>query len=336
MSLNGFDPGQYLPLLVTIIILFLILGTLHYFLIHRHSSLSSEERFPRQLIMLGLTLLAIVILIVAAPLPEATRNQVLTLLGIIVSGVIAFSSTSFVRNFMAAVVLRVTQPFKVGDFVTIDGQFGKVVSRGLLDTEIQTETRELIAIPNANFTSKPVTVSRRSGIIVTSTVSLGYELSHATVEPLLLAAAANAGLEDPYVHIVELGNFAVNYRVAGLLTDVERILTTRSELNRQILDVVHSAGLEIVSPSVTRHINLGPETHMLPETPSTPKELSGVEAEHIAFDKARALETIETEKQHLLEQIEVKKKQGDSEEVNSLQQRLEALKTQEKNLKETE
>jgi small-conductance mechanosensitive channel len=162
MSLDGFDPGQYLPLLVTIIILFLILGTLHYFLIHRHSSLSSEERFPRQLIMLGLTLLAIVILIVAAPLPEATRNQVLTLLGIIVSGVIAFSSTSFVRNFMAAVVLRVTQPFKVGDFVTIDGQFGKVVSRGLLDTEIQTEARELIAIPNANFTSKPVTVSRRS------------------------------------------------------------------------------------------------------------------------------------------------------------------------------
>lgn len=336
MSFDGFDPGQYLPLLVTVIILFLVLAALHYLLIHRHSSLSSEERFPRQLIMLGLTLLAIVILIVAAPLSESTRNQILTLLGIIVSGLIAFSSASFVRNFMAAVVLRVTQPFRVGDFVTIDGQFGKVVSRGLLDTEIQTETRELIAIPNANFTSKPVTVSRRSGIIVTSTVSLGYELSHTTVEPLLLAAATNTGLDDPYVHIVELGNYAVSYRVAGLLTDVERILTTRSELNRQILDVIHSAGLEIVSPSVTRHINLGPETHILPETISKPGKRVGVEAEQIAFDKARALETLETEKQNLVEQIEVKKKNGDSEEAVHLQQRLESLKLQEKNLKETE
>ena len=336
MTLGEFGLASYLPLMTTLIILAIVLAVLHYFLIHRHQSMSSEERFPRQLIMLGLSLLAIVILIVAAPLSEATRNQILALLGIIISGVIAFSSASFVKNFMAAVVLRVTQPFKVGDFVTIDGQFGKVVSRGLLDTEIQTETRELIAIPNANFTSHPVTVARRSGIIVTSSVSLGYELSHATAEPLLLAAASNAGLEDPYVHIIELGNYAVNYRVAGLLKDVERILTTRSELNRQILDVVHSAGLEIVSPSVTRHINLGPDTHILPETFVTPNKSASVEAEQIAFDKARALETIESEKQNLSEQIEIKKKNGESEGAANLQQRLEALKVQEKNLKETE
>ncbi|MEM7305002.1 MAG: mechanosensitive ion channel domain-containing protein [Pseudomonadota bacterium] len=335
MNLGEFEMTQYVPLLLTLVLLVVILGALHYLLIQRHTSLTSEERFPRQLILLGLSLLALIILIIATPLSESTRNQILALLGIIVSGVIAFSSASFVRNFMAAVVLRVTHPFRVGDFVTIDGQFGKVVARGLLDTEIQIETRELIAIPNANFTSRPVTVARRSGIIVTRSVSLGYDISHSTVEPLLLRAAENTGLEDPYVHIIELGNFAISYQVAGLLKDVERILTTRSELNRQILDVVHHADLEIISPSVTRHINLGPETHIIPETIPTPEKSPAVEAEKIAFDKARALETIESEKQKLLEQIELQKKNGDKESEH-LQQRLQALKDQEKELKDTE
>jgi small-conductance mechanosensitive channel len=336
MSLSEFEFTQYFPLLISTLVLVVILGTLHYFLIHHQRSLSSEERFPRQLLMLGLTLLTMVILIVVAPLSEATRNQILALLSIAVSGVIAFSSTSFITNFMAAVVLRVTQPFKTGDFVTIDGLFGKVVARGLLDTEIQTETRELIAIPNANFTSRPVIVTRRSGIIVNSSVSLSYEISHTTVEPLLLAAAANSGLEDPYVHIIELNDFAVNYRVAGLLDDVERILTIRSELNRQILDVLHSAGLEIVSPKVTRLISQEPETRLIPEPAPISKQQDGVEAEEIAFDKARAIETIETEKQHLIEQIEAKKKVRDNESAKALQQRLETLYAQEKNLKEFE
>ena len=194
MNLSEFDPGKYLPLIIVSIGWILILSVMHFFLIFRQQSLSSEERFPRQLLMLGLTLLAIVILVVVAPLSETTRNQMLTLLGIVISGVIAFSSTSFVTNFMAAIVLRVTQPFKIGDFVTIDGNFGKVVSRGLLDTEIQTDTRELIAIPNSSFTSRSIKVARRSGIIVTSSVSLGYDIAHTTVEQLMLVAATNSGL----------------------------------------------------------------------------------------------------------------------------------------------
>src|SRR5210317_1975 len=113
-----------LPLLITSGVCALLLGLLHYFLIHRQRSLSSEEKFPRQLSLLALTILALVILIIAAPLSDSLRNQVLALLGIVVSGVLAFSSTSFVTNFMAAIGLRVTQPFKVGDFITIGDHFG--------------------------------------------------------------------------------------------------------------------------------------------------------------------------------------------------------------------
>ncbi len=336
--MNATFISGFLPLAVAMAISVLLLGLLHYLLIYRHQSLSSEEKFPRQLLMLGLTLLALVILVMTAPLSDAVQNQILALLGIAVSGVIAFSSTSFVTNFMAAVGLRVTQPFKVGDFISFDGRFGKVVSRGLLDTEIQTETRELIAIPNANLTSRPVAVTRRSGVILTSTVSLGYESHHGIVEPLMLAAAAKAGLEEPYVHIDRLGDFAVNYKVCGLLTDVERILTVRSDLNRQLLDMIHGAGLEIVSPSVTRHITQDAATRLIPAA-GTPRRSTdsadAVEAEEIAFDKARALEQLELEKQQLSEKL-ADKQPDDAEQRERLRQQLELLKAQEKTLRESE
>lgn len=336
--MNATFISGFLPLAVAMAISVLLLGLLHYLLIYRHQPLFSEEKFPRQLLMLGLTLLALVILVMTAPLSDAVQNQILALLGIAVSGVIAFSSTSFVTNFMAAVGLRVTQPFKVGDFISFDGHFGKVVSRGLLDTEIQTETRELIAIPNANLTSRPVAVTRRSGVILTSTVSLGYESHHGIVEPLMLAAAARAGLEEPYVHIEKLGDFAVNYKVCGLLTDVERILTVRSDLNRQLLDMLHGAGLEIVSPAVTRHITQDASTRLIPaaDTPGQPTDsVDAVEAEEIAFDKARALEQLELEKQQLSEQL-ADKQPDDAEQRERLRQQLELLKAQEKSLRESE
>ena len=119
-----------------------------------------------------------------------------------------------------------------------------------------------------------------------------------------------------------------------MLTDVERILTTRSELNRQILDVAHGAGLEIMSPSVTRYITQEPETRITPQPPVSTKQQVSADAEEIIFDKARAIEQLETEKQQLIEQIEVTKNTSGNKGVEDLQLQLQAIKEQEKQLKE--
>ena len=159
----------YLPLLIVLVICGAGLTLGHVLLLARHKELGSESRLPRQVALLLMTILSLVLVIIAAPLPDSTRDQVLTLMGIALSAAIALSSTSFVTNFMAAIMLRVTRPFKVGDFIKVGDLFGRVSERGLFDTEIQTENRELIAIPNATFITQPVTVARSSGIIVSTT-----------------------------------------------------------------------------------------------------------------------------------------------------------------------
>lgn len=289
----------YLPLTIILVVCGIGLTLGHVLLISRHKELGSEARLPRQLVLLLLTILSLVLVIIAAPLPDSTRDQILTLMGIALSAAIALSSTSFVTNFMAAVMLRVTKPFKVGDFITVGELFGKVSARGLFDTEIQTENRELIAIPNATFITQSVTVARRSGVIVSTTLSLGYDIAFADVEPLMLEAAAGAGLSDPYVHIVGLGDFSISYRVCGLLTDLESILTARSELHRQLLLKLHGGGFEIVSPSITRHINQSAEDKILPQPRYTAPRETKVLAENIVFDKANEIAGIEANRNEL-------------------------------------
>ncbi len=318
--------ASYLPLLVVIVISTFGLALGHIFLLARRKDLGSEARLPRQLFLFVMTVLSLVLMLIVAPLPDAIRNNILTLLGIGLSAVIALASTSFVTNFMAAVMLRVTRPFNVGDFIRVGELFGKVSERGLFDTEIQTENRELIAIPNATFITQSVSVARSSGVIISTTLSLGYDTGCDEVEPLMLQAAEAAGLSDPYVHIVELGDFSVSYRVCGLLTDLEGILTARSRLHHQLLHALHGAGIEIASPTITRHITQSEDYKVIPRPSQVVSSSEGVQAEAIVFDKANEiarLENLRSEMQARVQQL--KKSSGEGPELATVLEKLARL-----------
>jgi len=171
----------FIPLVLAIVLVVVGLGALHYVLLARQSHLTSEQKLPRQVTLLVLTIVGLVAISMALPVNESTRNQVIALIGVLLSGVIAFSSTTMVGNLMAGLVLRVNKPFKVGDFIRVEDYSGRVAEMGLLDTEIQTETRELIAFSNTLMVNTPVRVTRASGAIISVDLSLGYDIHHSEV-----------------------------------------------------------------------------------------------------------------------------------------------------------
>lgn len=321
-----------MPLALAVLIAAALLTLCHYLLLVRRKGIGSEARLPRQLLLLALTVLSFVVVIILLPVPESTRNQILSLLGIVLSGLLALSAAPFVTNFMAAVMLRVTKPFIVGDFIRVGEFYGKVSERGLFDTEIQTENRELVALPNAVFITQAVTVVRTSGVIVSTTISLGYDLGASRAEPLMLEAAQKAGLTDPYVHIIELGDFSVSYKVCGLLADVQKVLTTRSELNRQLLNTLHRAGVEIASPTIARHIQHSADTPIIPTEQPRTIQKKRVEAEEIVFDKATKIEQMEQARAQLKEQILALQEAKDVDK-DSLESLMQSLADIEKDLK---
>lgn len=294
----------FLPLLVTLVVSVAVHWTAHRMLIGRHKDLGIERMFPRQLVMLGLNLAAVVAIAITLPVNVSTRNQLLGLIGLVVSGIFAFSASTIFANLMAGIMLRVTKPFRTGDFVSVGSYFGRVAERGLLDTEVQSESRELIALPNTYLITNPVTVVRSSGTIVSVTLSLGYEVHHTQVENLLADAVKKCGLEDPFVHILALGNHSISYKASGLLTDIKSLLSARSNLCRCVLDTLHGSGIEILSPTFMNQRRLPDDTRVIPpqmdETPSEPQ----VVAEEIAFDKAEQAERMEKETQIFLSKIQ--------------------------------
>ncbi|WP_445426700.1 mechanosensitive ion channel domain-containing protein [Alishewanella sp. HL-SH06] len=329
----------FLPLAVTAIIVTAILWIAHVFLIQRHQNDGNERLFPRQLAMLTLTLMGVIAIALALPVSDSSRNQVIGLIGLVISGVFAFSSSTLFSNIMAGTMLRVTKPFRTGDFIQVGELFGRVVERGLLDTEIQTENRELVAIPNTLLVSTAVTVTRSSGCIVSTTLSLGYDVHHAQVETLLLQAAENSQLTDPFVQVLELGNFAITYKISGMLVDVKSLLSARSNLRKQVLDGLHGEGIEIMSPSFMNQRKVPDDSKVIPvgRQPITPSHTENV-AESVVFDKAEEAEQRENAKAGLQAQIaECEQRLGDAkdEQKELLQQQLKMLKDQLKILNDT-
>jgi small-conductance mechanosensitive channel len=248
------------------------------------------------LILVTLTFIGILAIILSLPLDDTLRGQLLSFLGILLSATIALSSTTFLGNALAGILLRVVAGFRIGDFIRVGDDFGRVSERDLFHTEIQTEDRDLITLPNLYLVTHPVRVVRSSGTVISATVSLGYGVPRQQIEESLRRAADTVGLEDPFVQITELGDFSVTYRIAGLLIEVKHLISTRSALRAAVLDALHDAGIEIVSPTFMNTRALQQDRRILPPTvrqrPPDPESDSRA-PETVVFDKAEKAEKIQ-------------------------------------------
>ncbi|MDH4156553.1 MAG: mechanosensitive ion channel family protein [candidate division Zixibacteria bacterium] len=281
------------PTGITLVGFMVVLLAVRYLLRRRYES-SLGYRFKLQMTTLVLSFVGLLAVIIALPISETTTGQLLSLLGLLLSAAIALSATTFVGNVMAGLMQRAVRSFRPGDFIRVGDHFGRVTEQGLFHVEIQTEDRDLTTMPNLYLVTNPVKVIRSSGTLITAEVSLGYDVPHGRVEKLLLEAAGDAALEEPFVHIMELGDFSITYRVAGLLTEVKSLLSTRSRLRQMVLDRLHGGGVEIVSPSFMNQRVLAQDRLFIPEREviSEAKPVASKLPEAVVFDKAEEAESL--------------------------------------------
>jgi small-conductance mechanosensitive channel len=178
--------------------------------------------------------------------------------------------------------------------------------------------------------TQPLHVVRASGTIIHAELSLGYDVHHERVTDVLLAAAARVGLKDAFVQVRKLGDFAIGYRIAGLLEDVQSLISARSDLRKAVLDALHAADIEIVSPNFmnTRTLAEGQRFTPEPTRRSRPGRATEARAEEVAFDVAKEAASVE-ELRKALELIEAEMKDlkhSDRKDDDALRERLEAQK----------
>lgn len=193
---------------------------------------------------------------------------------------LTFGSAGAVSNVVGGVVMIYMRPFQIGDRVKIADTVGDVVERGMLVTRLRTPKNVEVTIPNSmvlgsyivNFSA----TARDGGVILHTTVTLGYDLPWPKVHEAMKEAAKRTPgiLEDPAPFVLQtaLGDYSVSYELNAYTDQPQIMARIYSGLHQNLQDALADAGIEILSPiyHAIRDGNLStiPTPHTPPEADS--------------------------------------------------------------------
>jgi small-conductance mechanosensitive channel len=204
--------------------------------------------------LVRLLLLAIALVAIFPYIP-GSQSPAFQGVSIFVGFLVSLSSSSAISNVIAGTILTYTRAFRAGDLVCVGATTGVVVARSLLVTRVRTPKNLLVTIPNAIVLGGQVTnfseESRRHGIILHTTVTIGYDAPWRDVHAALIAAAkATPGVvatPAPFVLQTSLNDFYVAYEINAYSKEPDLPLAY-SALHQNIQDAFNAAGIEIMSP----------------------------------------------------------------------------------------
>ncbi len=169
---------------------------------------------------------------------------------------ISLGSSSAISNMIAGLVITYIRPFKVGERVKIGDIVGEVTEKTMLVTRVRTVKNEDVAIPNASIlTGSTINYSSSAddlGLILHTTITIGYDVPWTRVHELLISAAEKcAELQKdpkPFVLQTSLDDFYVSYEINAYTNRPDLAARIYSELYANIQDAFNEAGVEILSP----------------------------------------------------------------------------------------
>lgn len=294
------------PAIVLLILIVLLLFNAWIF--RKIKSTSSSGNITRRSISFFLVLVGTLAFILALPIDKSLKGQILSFLGIIISAGIALSSTTVLGNLIAGIMNNSMNRFRNGDLINVENLQGRVTKKSVFHTEIQLEDSNFITIPNLYIASNPVKLIRSTNTVISTSVSLGYDVPRGKIEEALKEAALDTGLTDPYVYITNLGDFSVVYKIHGFLKDSSKFFSTSSQLNAMVMDKLHEKNIEIVSPTFMNQRRTDEKQFIPEKTVDEPQPEEKSTPEELVFDEAIKSEKIEKKKDYLKE-IEKKQEQ---------------------------
>ena len=210
----------YLPTILKAIVLLAVCLILMKVLLAASGKVLSRSKLDKSLHSIILSTLKVLlifltIMIVAPSLGIETSSllAVLSIAGVAVS----LSIQGILGNFFSGVTLLMSQPFKVGDFVTIGGMTGTIVETGITHTKLHTVDNQVILVPNSSVTSNVITnVSSEDKRRLDFVFTASYDAATEDVKSALAEAVdiPEVMKEEPvFIALSKYGDHAIEYTV---------------------------------------------------------------------------------------------------------------------------
>ena len=255
---------RFVPDLITIIIIYIVFR----FLIRGLKFIASEIE-KNNLVLPGFypewakptfsiirAVMYIFMFIMIFPLLPGSDSNIFQGVTVFVGLLISLGSSNAIANAVAGIVITYMRPFKVGDRIKIEDIIGTVMEKSALVTRIRTIKNEDVTIPNAKIlTSYTINYSdpaRETGLIIHTTITIGYDAPWRKVHELLISAASKTRgvMKDPapFVLQISLDDFYISYQINAYINNANKVLQIKSDLHQNIQDSFNKGGIEIMSP----------------------------------------------------------------------------------------
>jgi len=195
--------------------------------------------------------------VVAFPYIPGSDSPAFKGISIFLGVLFSLGSSSAIANIIAGYMMTYRRAFKVGDRIKIEDVTGDVTDVRLQVTHIHTVKNEEIIVPNSTILNSHVinfsTLAREKGLILHTTVTIGYDAPWRQVHALLLMAAEKTDgvLREPAPFVLQksLDDFYITYELNAYTNEPQRMSRTYSDLHQNIQDAFNEYGVQIMSPN---------------------------------------------------------------------------------------
>ncbi|PJI86349.1 small conductance mechanosensitive channel [Yoonia maricola] len=158
-------------------------------------------------------------------------------------------------NVAAGVMIVFFRPFKIGDFVEVNGQMGTVKEIALNFTELASIGNVQIIIPNSEVWGNTIiNYSSYDTRRAEWTFGVGYganlKLAEETIRSTIMADERAKADPEPFIQVNNLGDSSVDFLVR-VWCDSADYFAFQADMKRQVKEALDAAGVDIPFPTRT-------------------------------------------------------------------------------------
>lgn len=169
---------------------------------------------------------------------------------------IGFGLQDVIKNLVAGIIILLERPFKVGDWVMLNGTEGTIKQINIRSTELLAFNKTSVIIPNAVLISSAVTNMTHGDAMSRQSVAVGvaYGSNPEKVKNILLECAKKnrkvLSNPAPYVMFKDFGSSSLDFELRFYVGDIWKGWLVPSELRYDIFNRFREENIEIPFPQI--------------------------------------------------------------------------------------